>query len=380
MKRALCILLSLILILLLTACGGGGDKKGKPTVEEIVEALDKAEDAKSMKALIDSMEGYYEEDEPIVYEGETITLGQIRAMYELMAAFEGITDDTEEEAGEPVTGDALAAVGTWVGAYGKFVGDSAGNADEEFTLVLKDNGTGTHSRDDLEIPVTWTLNGKDFAMTEKYFGVTLDYTGTLENGELHLFNGDPTNDFTYEYVYGFGDASGIEVPQREVDLSGLAAFRGDWNGALGFRNCTGNYEDLNDENTAAIARFAVQSDGSIEPFIGIDVEDTPFVDLTATYDDFWEELKISGSWINVSFENIPVTEYDGTLHIEIPIEKETGSLELVINLRRLDDEGWTYEDPGLSKANIEYCKGMTFGELASLIGYDFWDYPSPDEG
>ena len=38
-------------------------------------------------------------------------------------------------------------------------------------------------------------------MTEKFLGMTIDYTGTLKDGELHIYNGDPSSDLTYEYVY-----------------------------------------------------------------------------------------------------------------------------------------------------------------------------------
>jgi len=92
------------------------------------------------------------------------------------------------------------AVGTWNGVYGKFVGDENKVTDEEFTLVLKSDGTGTHYRDDLEIDVTWELDGENFKMTETYIG-TIDYTGTLKGDELSIFNGDPANDLTYQYVY-----------------------------------------------------------------------------------------------------------------------------------------------------------------------------------
>ena len=293
-------------------------------------------------------------------------------------------------------GDAQAAVGEWTGVYCKFVGDTDGVTDEPFSLVLKADGTGVHSRDDLEISVTWTLSGSDFAMRETFLGASLDYTGTLENGVLHLYNGDPASDLTYEYVYGQGDLSGIEVPHGSAavpggtssggdapgteDAAGLDAFRGDWNGALGFRRCTGKYEYLDGSNVGAIARFAVQSDGSIEAFIGVDVEDTPIVDLSAYYSDFWEKLMLSGSWINVPFESVPAEVNNGTLSFVIPISKEAGSLYMVFNLRRLGDPGWTDEDPQLGEQNYEYTKDMTFGELAGLLGYDFLDYPSPDEG
>ena len=49
--------------------------------------------------------------------------------------------------------------------------------------------------------MTWTLDGEDFTMQESFLGITMDYTGTLKDGVLHLYNGDPTDEWTYEYVY-----------------------------------------------------------------------------------------------------------------------------------------------------------------------------------
>ena len=404
MKRRIAILLVLCMALSLAACGGSGTKTPEPTeapkaaeapaaaagkarmtAEEIAAAIDKAETAEGLNKLIESLEGAYGETEKITVGGESITLAELRQMAELFAAIGSGGDEPggAKPAGTPVSPEAAAkAAGEWTGVYCKFVGDEDGITDEPFSLTLDADGTGTHSRDDLEISVTWALDGEDFTMTETFMGMTIDYTGTLENGVLHLFNGDPTDDFTYEYVYGQGDVSGIEVPHGAApDTSALGRFRGDWNGALLFTECTGKYEYLDDGvPVGAIARFAVRADGSIEPFIGIDVEDTPFEDLSASYSDFWEELTISGKWINVPFEGVTVQEKNGTLHVEIPIAKEAGSLRMVMNFRRLDDEGWTDESPRLGAKQIEACKGMSFGELAGLLGYRFLDYPDPDEG
>ena len=408
MKRSIAAILALLLALSLAACGGSGEKAPEPTKapetaqasetvktpaatealapkeklskEAIAAALDKAETAADLQALIDAMEGDYGEDEEIELEGDTLTLAQLREMQALFAMIEGLGDEPAVT-GTPATGDALAAVGEWTGVYCKFVGSEDGETDEPFSLTLNADGTGTHFRDDLELTVTWAMTDGEFTMTEHFMGMTIDYTGTLSDGVLHLYNDTPTDPFTYEYVYGQGDVSGIEIPRGEHPLAeGLAAYRGDWNGALGFRECTGKYAYLDNENVGAIARFAVQPDGSIDAFIGIDVEDTPFVGLSAYYSDFWECLMLSGSWINVSFESVSAEVKNGTLSFTIPIAKEAGSLNMVFNLRRLDDEGWTDENPGLSRQNIEVCKGKSFGELASLLGYDFMDYPSPDEG
>ena len=93
-----------------------------------------------------------------------------------------------------------AASGTYLGQYTKMVGDDA-REEEEFSLILKEDGTGTHARGGEEYKITWTLTGEDFTMQETFLGLTNDYTGTLKDGALHLFNGDPANIWTYEYVY-----------------------------------------------------------------------------------------------------------------------------------------------------------------------------------
>lgn len=93
-----------------------------------------------------------------------------------------------------------AAAGTYLGESEKLVGDGSGGP-IDYKLVLSDDGTGTHYRDDLEIKVTWTLEGEAFTMKETFLGVSLDYTGTLKDGTLDIFNGDPNDMWTYEYFY-----------------------------------------------------------------------------------------------------------------------------------------------------------------------------------
>lgn len=38
-------------------------------------------------------------------------------------------------------------------------------------------------------------------MTEKFLGISIEYTGTLADGKLDIFNADPNDDLTCEYVY-----------------------------------------------------------------------------------------------------------------------------------------------------------------------------------
>ena len=100
-------------------------------------------------------------------------------------------------------GASNPAAGTYKGIYTKFVGDDddAKVTDEVFSLELKGDGTGIHHRDDLDINVTWTLDGEKFTMQETFMGIKLDYTGTLVNGKLDIFNGDPEDIWSCEYVY-----------------------------------------------------------------------------------------------------------------------------------------------------------------------------------
>lgn len=152
----------------------------------------------------------------------------------------------------------------------------------------------------------------------------------------------------------------------------IARFGGDWNGCVKFVDGRQKYEDLTG-TVAAIARFNIDKKGEITPFIGLFVEDTPIEDLTARFEG--DGILLSGKWINAEFKDVPMTEKDGTLSTTIPIEKEAGSVTLRFNFRRLDDTGWTDENPGFSESQINDCMGKSFDELAEIIGYKKSDYP-----
>ena len=161
------------------------------------------------------------------------------------------------------------------------------------------------------------------------------------------------------------------APDQEL----IDRFYGDWHGVVQFQNCTGKYEaSLGDEWVNSIARIYIDSDGYVIPFIGLNVEDTPIEGLEAELDTEDECLYLSGSWISVPFEHIPMTEKDGTLHCEIPISKEAGSLTMVFNLRHLNDIHWEGIDPALPEDYIVHCQGWTFDQLAEANGYTSWDY------
>ena len=100
-----------------------------------------------------------------------------------------------------ITPEMQAAAGEYKRLYIKMVCSETKEDQEEAKLILNADGTGTSYRDDLEIKIKeWSINGTEFKMTEKFLG-TIDYVGTLENGHLDIFNGDPSNGMTYEYVF-----------------------------------------------------------------------------------------------------------------------------------------------------------------------------------
>ena len=103
------------------------------------------------------------------------------------------------------TGDPAmkAAAGSYSGLYTKAVGDPDDSRDSSspFSLTLEADGTGVHARDQMEFNVVWSLEGEKITLQETFIGITLDYTGTLRNDELHLFNGNPEDLWTVEYVY-----------------------------------------------------------------------------------------------------------------------------------------------------------------------------------
>ena len=100
-------------------------------------------------------------------------------------------------------GASDGTAGTYKGLWYKFVGDTDDNKveNEEFSLVLDSNGKGKFNRDGYEYNVTWKLDGENFTMTETFLGISLDYTGTLKDGHLELYNGDPEAALTCMYVF-----------------------------------------------------------------------------------------------------------------------------------------------------------------------------------
>ncbi|MBQ7670152.1 MAG: hypothetical protein IJS45_05465 [Clostridia bacterium] len=92
------------------------------------------------------------------------------------------------------------AAGKYEGVQSKFVGDDEWETGG-FSLELKADGTAVSTRDGTDYSATWEIEGENFKMTEKFLGLTIEYTGTLKDGDLHIYNGDPADALTYEYVY-----------------------------------------------------------------------------------------------------------------------------------------------------------------------------------
>ena len=97
--------------------------------------------------------------------------------------------------------DLSKYAGTYKGEYTKMVGDTEKETADTFSLELKADGTGTSTRDGYDYDITWSVDGETFKMTEKFLCLTVDYTGTIKDDKIDVFNGDKNDDFTYEYVY-----------------------------------------------------------------------------------------------------------------------------------------------------------------------------------
>lgn len=98
--------------------------------------------------------------------------------------------------------DLSAYAGTYVKEYEKFVGDpeTAKNTTDEWTIVLNADGTAKSNRDDESYDSKWTLDGEKFTFTETFGPIKNEYTGTLKDGKIDMFNGDPESDITLEIV------------------------------------------------------------------------------------------------------------------------------------------------------------------------------------
>ena len=99
-------------------------------------------------------------------------------------------------------GNLSKYAGTYHGVYMKYVGDEdTAKSEEEFSLVLEANGTGKSNRDGGSYNITWSCDGENIKITEKFLTLTIEYNGTIKDGKIDLFNGDPSGELTLELVY-----------------------------------------------------------------------------------------------------------------------------------------------------------------------------------
>ena len=98
--------------------------------------------------------------------------------------------------------DLSAYAGTYEKEYEKYVGDpeTSKNTEDAWTVILNADGTGKSNRDDESYDAEWSLDGENFKFTEKFGPIKNEYTGTLKDGKIDMFNGDPNSDITLEIV------------------------------------------------------------------------------------------------------------------------------------------------------------------------------------
>lgn len=91
--------------------------------------------------------------------------------------------------------------GTYSLEYSKYVGDENNADDEEWTIVLKEDGTGTSNRDGESYEIEWSMDKDNIKLAEKFMNIKNDYNGTIKDNKLDIFNGDKDNDLTLEAVF-----------------------------------------------------------------------------------------------------------------------------------------------------------------------------------
>lgn len=98
--------------------------------------------------------------------------------------------------------DLSTYAGTYEKEYEKYVGspETTKNTEDDWTVVLNADGTGKSNRDDESYDAEWSIDGDNFKFTEKFGPIKNEYTGTLKDGKIDMFNGDPNNDMTLEIV------------------------------------------------------------------------------------------------------------------------------------------------------------------------------------
>ena len=132
---------------------------------------------------------------------------KILAIFVILFAAVLITGCGNKKESDDKPEEKVEVTGTYQGKYFKAVSDTDDkkNESDHFSVMLNDNGIGTHNRDGENHEIVWTLDGEDFKMTESLTGeladVKIEYKGTLKDGKLKIYNGDVNEEGTYEYYY-----------------------------------------------------------------------------------------------------------------------------------------------------------------------------------
>ena len=355
MKRTVFMSYALCALLLLSACGGGaasqagGGTKTTPAVQETAEAKSESvtNAAKETKEKASA--------EAVKTDSVTEAAPEDASVEDVAAEEDGWSDDSEPEVPE-LTKDQFYEY------FDMVLQDS--DADKDAFFV--EYGDRKYFYKDLG----------DLYDAAKKEGGTIDVKIMGDEEEEMLDLEIIANQLAFLSDWD-QDVWIDTAPSQEL----IDRFYGDWHGVVAFENCTGKYEtSLGGDWVTSIARIYIDPDGYVIPFLGLHVQETPIEDLTAELDAEDECLYLSGSWISVPFEHIPMTEKNGTLHCEIPLSKEAGSVTLVFNLRHLNDINWAGEDPALPEDYIVNCQGWSFDKLAESNGYTSWDYVQYSEG
>ena len=151
---------------------------------------------------------------------------------------------------------------------------------------------------------------------------------------------------------------------------------GDWNGVLKIYDCTGDYTSLENVVTGACARIVPDENGELFIFIGLYLEGFYITSAYYEVDYNTESLVISGDYNSGSYENVEILEHTpGTIGMTFPVIQSNGEFYFTINLRRIGDENWTNEDPAFTPADVDHFRGMTFEQIAEMMGYTSNQYP-----
>ena len=87
--------------------------------------------------------------------------------------------------------------------YTKYVGDAdtEKNTNLVATITLNSDGTGKSIHDGVDHNLTWSIDGINIKILESHDESIIEYSGTLENGKLDIFDGDKNKSLTNELIY-----------------------------------------------------------------------------------------------------------------------------------------------------------------------------------